>query len=71
MEIQLDNQFNHLRVQMRRTQVKHDRLRSLKEELRRLQKWLELGHHEDIGLGPGGIRSIEEAVLDQYRALKQ
>jgi hypothetical protein len=36
MEKQLDTQFNHLRIQMRRVQVKHERLKSLKEELRRL-----------------------------------
>lgn len=46
---------------MRRVQVKHDRLKSLKEELRRLQRWLELGHDDDpktIGIGGavGGIR---------------
>ena len=36
MEKQLDTQFNNLRVKMRRVQVKHDRLKGLKEELRRL-----------------------------------
>ena len=61
MEKQLDTQFNNLRVKMRRVQVKHDRLKGLKEELRRLQRWLELGHDDDpksIGIGGavGGIR---------------
>lgn len=46
---------------MRRVQVKHERLKALKEELRRLQKWLELGYDDDvraIGIGGavGGIR---------------
>lgn len=47
---------------MRRVQIKHDRLRAMKEELRRLQKWLELGYEgagNSIGLGAGGIRQIE------------
>ena len=60
MERQLDTQFNALRIQMRRVQVKHDRLRQLKEELRRLQRWLELGYEGNgasIGVqGAGGIR---------------
>ena len=75
MEKQLDQQFNNLRIQMRRVQVKHDRLKALKEELRRLQKWLELGYDDDksVGIGGavGGIRQIEEALLEQYRALKR
>ena len=46
---------------MRRAQVKHDRLKSLKEELRRLQKWLELGYDgvgASLGIGGavGGVR---------------
>lgn len=45
----------------------------MKEELRRLQKWLELGYNgTSIGInGVGGIRQIEEALLEQYRALKR
>ena len=61
---------------MRRAQVKHDRLKALKEELRRLKKWVELGY-EGAGLsigitgGCGGLRQIEEALLEKYRALKR
>lgn len=74
MEKQLDTQFGHLRIQMRRVQVKHERLKSLKEELRRLQKWLELGYDgASIGIagGIGGVKQIEEAILDSYRGLKR
>ena len=76
MEKQLDTQFSHVRIQMRRVQVKHERLKSLKEELRRLKKWLELGFEGPgvaIGLSGalGGVKQIEEAILDQYRALKR
>ena len=61
---------------MRRVQVKHDRLKSLKQELRRLQKWLDLGYDgigTSIGIGGavGGVKQIEEAILEQYRALKR
>jgi len=46
----------------------------LKEELRRLKKWLELGYEGNgasIGVTGGGIRRIEESLLEQYRALKK
>ena len=46
----------------------------MKEELRRLQKWMELGYEgagTSIGIEAGGIRQVEAALLEQYRALKR
>ena len=44
----------------------------MKEELRRLQKWLELGYIDGAQIGiKGGVRQIEEALLEQYRALRR